>query len=103
MQQHSSLRLSAPARLAAATAATAVTACIGAGLLGAFHASSPPQWLPASPEVLADLARCDVQPARAEREQCRQQVVLRGLEPADGTVQLAAGSQGLGGAPRGRP
>ena len=103
MQQHSPVRLSTTARLAAAAAATAVTLSIGVGLLGAFHASSSPQWLPASPEVLAELARCDDRPGRADREQCRQRVALQGLGPANATLRLAAGDQAPHGALRGRP
>lgn len=103
MQQHSPVRLSPLARLAAAAAATAITLSIGIGLLGAFHVSSPPQWLPASPEVLADLARCDARPGRADREQCRQQVALQRLAPANAALRLAAGDQAPNAALRGRP
>jgi hypothetical protein len=97
-------RSKALARLAAAAAASVVTLSLGAGLLGAFHASSPPRWLPASPALLAELARCDDRAGRADREHCRQQVAQRGLEPADTSVRLAAGEPPAApGAWRGRP
>ena len=103
MELNSPSRLSALARLVAAASATGVTVGLGAALLGGFDASSPSRWLPASPEVLADLSRCDEQPGRADRDRCRQQVALHGLQPANATVQLAAGDASRTGAFRGRP
>jgi hypothetical protein len=103
MPSHSPRRLGTLPRLAAAAAATAATLTLGAGLLGAFHAAAPPQWLPASPDVLAELARCDGRPGRADREQCRQRVALQRLEPANAEVRLAAGDPAPHAAYRGRP
>jgi hypothetical protein len=83
-------RLNTPTRLAVAAAAVAVTLLLGVGLLGAFHHASPPQWLAARPDRLADLARCDAHPQRAARERCRQQTALRQRGPAEAAVRLAA-------------
>ena len=76
-------------RLASAlAAATCSTAIVGALLLG-FDAASPDTWLTPTPALLESMARCDQHPARAERTQCKQQVVARRLAPEPQFPQLA--------------
>lgn len=62
-------------RILCAAAALCTTSAITAALLSGWHHQADPVWLAATPAVMAELATCDAQPARAERDQCKQDVV----------------------------
>jgi hypothetical protein len=82
-------RPAATLRLACAAAALATTATLAAALLGSWHASSPPLWLAATPEVMAEVARCE-QLAGFERQMsCKQEIVAARLPVEAQWVRLA--------------
>jgi hypothetical protein len=63
------------ARLLCAAAALCTAGALVAVLLSAWQHQADPLWLAATPEVLADVAACDAEPSRAERESCKQGIV----------------------------
>ena len=62
-------------RLLGAAAALCTTSAIAAALLAGWQHAADPVWLAATPEVLADVAACDAELSRAERERCKQCIV----------------------------
>jgi len=72
----SSLFLAPGARLLGAAAALCTTAAIAAALLAGWQHSADPVWLAATPEVLAEVAVCDSEATRIERDLCKQGIVV---------------------------
>jgi len=75
MQRLTASFLSPGARLLCVAAAVCTTGALAGALLSAWHHQADPVWLAATPEVLADVAACDAELSRAERERCKQGVV----------------------------
>lgn len=75
MSQFSASFLPPSARLLCAAAALCATGAMAALLLSAWQHQADPLWLAATPEVLADVAACDAETSRAERDSCKQSIV----------------------------
>lgn len=75
MQRTAAFFLTPGARLLCAAAAVCTTGALAGMLLSAWHHRADPLWLAATPDVLADVAACDAELARAERERCKQGIV----------------------------
>ena len=63
------------ARLLCAAAALCATGAMAALLLSAWQHQADPLWLAATPEVLAEVAVCDREATRIERDLCKQGIV----------------------------
>ena len=81
MSTTSSLFLAPGARLLGAAAALCTTAAIAAALLAGWEHAADPVWLAATPEVLAEVAACDREATRFERDLCKQTLVAARTTP----------------------
>lgn len=78
------------ARLLCAAAALCTTGALAAMLLAAWQHQADPVWLAATPEVLADVAACDAELSRAERERCKQGIVAARAPSESRTYPMAS-------------
>lgn len=90
MQPFTASFLPPGARLLCAAAALCTTGALAAVLLSAWHHQADPVWLAATPEVLADVAACDAELLRAERERCKQGIVAARAPSETRTYPMAS-------------
>lgn len=76
MRTDFSIALAPGARPVCAAAALCTTATIAAALLAGWQHQAGPVWLAATPEVLAEVAVCDGEATRSERDLCKQAIVV---------------------------
>jgi hypothetical protein len=68
-------------RLLGAAAALCTTSAIAAALLAGWQHAADPVWLAATPEVLAEVAACDGEATRLDRDLCKQALVAARTSP----------------------
>ena len=76
-------------RALCAAAALATTATLATTLLGAWYRSSPPLWLAATPELLAEVARCEQLAGFDSRTRCKEEIVAARLPVEAQWVRVA--------------
>ena len=76
-------------RLLGAAAALCTTSAIAAALLASWQHKADPVWLAATPEVLAEVAVCDREATRIERDLCKQ-VIVASRMPSETRVYATA-------------
>ncbi len=69
-------RLPNSLRLAGVVAGSASTCCVLGGLVLAWGSLAPPNWIAATPAVLAEVAVCNKAQDREARTQCKHAIVL---------------------------
>lgn len=76
-------------RLMAAIAALTASVGITGALVLCLSTASPDQWAVPTPAMLAQLSRCEQQPARKLQDECKRQVAAAALAREPQAVRLA--------------
>jgi len=77
-------------RLLCAFAAFATTGVLTASILGLFEQASPDVWLAATPELLAEVSRCEQIAGRVQRTDCINAVVVAHASRTGAPLRLAS-------------
>lgn len=74
-----------------ASAAAALTCCVGTvgAIVLCFYSDAPDTGRLPAPELMADVARCELQRSGTARDQCKQRLAAQDLAPEPNYARLA--------------